>query len=94
MKTRQAVPINYGIPSNRASNDDDDEDEDDDEVMIQKYSVNRLNRQKKLFLSPLAPCPSPLASRPPIWQYGLWSFQTWGTKLEIFLPKNQHTQRK
>ena len=27
-------------------------------------------------------------------QYGLWSFQTGGTKLEIFLPKNQHTQRK
>ena len=24
----------------------------------------------------------------------LWSFQTGGTKLEIFLPKNQHTQRK
>ena len=30
----------------------------------------------------------------PLWQYGLWSFQTGGTKLEIFLPKNQHTQRK
>ena len=30
----------------------------------------------------------------PIWQYGLWSFQTGGTKLERFLPKNQHTQRK
>ena len=29
-----------------------------------------------------------------VWQYGLWSFQTGGTKLEIFLPKNQHTQRK
>ena len=28
------------------------------------------------------------------WQYGLWSFQTGGTKLERFLPKNQHTQRK
>ena len=27
----------------------------------------------------------------PVWQYGLWSFQT---KLERFLPKNQHTQRK
>ena len=26
-----------------------------------------------------------------LWQYGLWSFQT---KLERFLPKNQHTQRK
>ena len=29
-----------------------------------------------------------------LWQYGLWSFQTGGTKLEKFLPKNQHTQRK
>ena len=29
-----------------------------------------------------------------IWQYGLWSFQTRGTKLERFLPKNRHTQRK
>ena len=28
------------------------------------------------------------------WQYGLWSFQMGGTKLERFLPKNQHTQRK
>ena len=30
----------------------------------------------------------------PLWQYGLWSFQTGGTKLEKFLPKNQHDQRK
>jgi hypothetical protein len=30
----------------------------------------------------------------PIWQYGLWSFQTGGSKLERFLQKNQHTQRK
>ena len=29
-----------------------------------------------------------------LWQYGLWSFQMGGIKLEIFLPKNQHTQRK
>ena len=29
-----------------------------------------------------------------LWQYGLWSFQTVATKLERFLPKNQHTQRK
>ena len=29
-----------------------------------------------------------------LWQYGLWSFQMGGTKLERFLPKNQHTQRK
>ena len=29
-----------------------------------------------------------------LWQYGLWSFQTGYTKLERFLQKNQHTQRK
>ena len=29
-----------------------------------------------------------------LWQYGLWSFQVGGTKLEIFLPKNQHTYSK
>ena len=29
-----------------------------------------------------------------VWQYGLWSFQTGGTKLERISPKNQHTQRK
>ena len=28
-----------------------------------------------------------------LWQYGLSSFQVGGTKLERFLPKNQHTQR-
>ena len=26
-----------------------------------------------------------------LWQYGLWSFQMGGTKLERFLRKNQHT---
>ena len=31
---------------------------------------------------------------PAVWQYGLWSFQMGYTKLERFLPKNQHTQRK
>ena len=29
-----------------------------------------------------------------LWQYGLWSFQMGCIKLERFLPKNQHTQRK
>ena len=27
-------------------------------------------------------------------QYGLWNFQTGGTKLGRFLPKNQHAERK
>ena len=29
-----------------------------------------------------------------LWQYGLWSFQMGHTKLDRFLPKNQHTQSK
>ena len=29
-----------------------------------------------------------------LWQYALWSFQMGYTKLEIFLSKNQRTQRK
>ena len=29
-----------------------------------------------------------------LWQYGLSSFQAGDTKLERYLPKNQHTQRK
>ena len=29
-----------------------------------------------------------------LWHYGLWSFQAGSTKLERFLHKNQHTQRK
>ena len=29
-----------------------------------------------------------------LWQYGLWGFQSGGTKLDRFLPKNPHTQRK
>ena len=29
-----------------------------------------------------------------VWRYGLSSFQAGDTKLERFLPKNQHTHRK
>ena len=32
-------------------------------------------------------------SRPLLWQYGWWSFQTGYTNLERFLPKNQHAKR-
>ena len=39
-------------------------------------------------------CKGPILRRYRLWQYGQWSFQTGGTKLERFLPKNQHTQRK
>ena len=37
---------------------------------------------------------TPLENTYTLWQYRLWSFQMGGTKLERFLPKNQHTQRK
>jgi hypothetical protein len=30
----------------------------------------------------------------PLWHYRLWSFKTRDTKLERFLHKNQHIQRK
>jgi hypothetical protein len=36
----------------------------------------------------------PASTQWSLWQYGWWSFQTGGTKLKRFLPKNQHTQRK
>ena len=39
-------------------------------------------------------CTASLLQSCALWQYGLWSFQTGGTKLERFLSKNQHTQRK
>ena len=29
-----------------------------------------------------------------VWQYWLWSFQERDTKLDSYLAKNQHTQRK
>ena len=32
--------------------------------------------------------------RQAIWQYDLWNFQARYTKVERFLPKNQHAQRK
>ena len=28
-----------------------------------------------------------------VWQYGLWSFQTGGTKLETFLPKSKYSKK-
>ena len=31
---------------------------------------------------------------PKVYQYGFMSFRDGDTKLETFLPKNQHTQRK
>ena len=47
---------------------------------IQIISFEIVTEQKfiKVFNTVLAP----------LWQYRLWSFQTRGTKLERFLPKN------
>ena len=39
MKTRQAIPINYRLPSNRASDDDDD---DDDPKLFFKLAKTRV----------------------------------------------------
>ena len=38
-------------------------------------------------------CRLPRSSLSAVWQYGLWSFQTGDTKLEIFLPKAQGNYR-
>ena len=50
---------------------------------MSRYYYYRLPAFQKLF-------PAFLPKSSAIWQYGLWSFQTGGTKLEIFLPKNQY----
>jgi hypothetical protein len=52
-----------------------------------KKIIKQIGRFKNWFLTL-----SKLLGR--LWQYGLCSFQTGGTKLERFLPKNQHAQRK
>ena len=53
------------------------------EWLVSRYYYYRLPAFQKLF-------PAFLPKSSAIWQYGLWSFQTGGTKLEIFLPKNQY----
>ena len=55
-------------------------------VSLANYDHSNGNRNFRLLLLEF--------SRVLIWQYGLWSFQTGGIKLERFSPKNQHTQRK
>ena len=47
---------------------------------------------KELFINAITQPPEVLVHT--LWQHGLWSFQTGYTKLERFLHKNQHTQRK
>ena len=38
--------------------------------------------------------PSPGYHACTLWHYGLWSFQTWDTKLDRFLTKNQHNAKE
>ena len=58
--------------------------------------VKPILTQKKYLLKLNLALFSPLERRLQcaVWQYGLWSFQMGYTKLERFLHKNQHTQRK
>ena len=44
VETRQAMPINYRLPSNRASDDDDDDDDvfSDDPKMFFKSAETRI----------------------------------------------------
>ena len=71
--------------------------------MIEKTVV--MSSAKQLFLKCLVTKPFALVpefellvqykhGRAGAWQYGLWTFQAGGKKLEIVQPKNQHTQRK
>ena len=67
-----------------------------EKTLSQKYTDIALRMQWKVNINDKATMPmsSYLDYCWIIWQYGLWTFQTGGTKLERFLPKNQHTQRK
>ena len=60
--------------------------------VLDKVTCIETAQEKDLTLN-LSKC-IPKLIRSTLWQYGLWCFQTGDTKLEIFLPKNQHTQRK
>ena len=67
---------------------------------IEKYSMLFLNsadiREEEDFPDFFDASESTMMvhSESKVWQYGLWSFQMGDTKLERFLPKNPHTQRK
>ena len=65
----------------------------DQDKLDRKLLSNLMLEQSLVFLMFLS-LNSEVFSQSRLWQYGLWSFQTGGTKFERFLPKNQHTQRK
>ena len=57
---------------------------------ILTYVVNAAYNRMELFKTDISgPKQCQKIDSSALWQYGLWSFQTGGTKLEIFLPKNQ-----
>ena len=60
-----------------------------DRVLVMYFSTPFLLQNRYWILRRL-----PASFIQTVWQYGLLSFQMGGTKLERFLPKNQHTQRK
>ena len=67
----------------------------EDLLAFSSWLIKQVQHMKELFMSRCTSLFSFLFSCiPSLWQYGLWSFQTGDTKLERFLPKNQHTQRK
>ena len=75
-------------------------------IFMSKWSVIHIRNKKKIqshhtkctssheITSLRTVVPSHYLDGWPLWQYGLWSFQMGDKKLERFLPKNQHTQRK
>ena len=60
-----------------------------DRVLVMYFSTPFLLQNRYWILRRL-----PASFIQTVWQYGLLNFQTGGTKLDRFLPKNQHTQRK
>ena len=61
-------------------------------VIISNYLLHGQNiNNKNIFLPGWCGQKSSVLRK--LWQYGLWSFQIGYVKLEIFLHKNQHTQR-
>ena len=60
-------------------------------TMVMTHKVSSESSQKFKFLSKAI---FSMHAACIVWQYGFWSFQMGGTKLERFLPKDQYTQRK
>ena len=64
------------------------------EVFNKFLQTSNLGLENKIFHSRSTTFSISFVSCWGIWQHGLWSFQTGGIRLERFLSKNQHSQRK